>query len=414
MNNALTILTTPNAHPITRRAGLLTLLGSALALAGCGGGGSDVAGLSSGGTGSFSVGPITGFGSVIVNGVRFDDSSASVSDDDGGTRDRSELKLGMMVVVTGSTVTRSSVAGDSATATAIVFGSELQGPISAIDTTLQTLTVLGQTVSITGSTIFDVSTINGGFAALAVNDIVEVHGVVNPGSNTIQATLIEKESSPDVFKIQGLISNLDAGAKQFDIGAIRISYLSTPVDEVRVTPANGVLVRVRLTAVLPPAAAPAVWNATRIRPPENHADENRDEAEVEGSITAFTSTAQFSVNGLAVDASSATFPDGTALAVGVRVDVSGRLSAGVLIADVVEIEDENEVDEREFQLTGVVSGLNTTAQTFVLRGVTVDYSGNPEFREGTVASLADGATVEVRGAASSDGTRIVATRIEFE
>lgn len=411
MNN---VLITPAAHGITRRAGLLTLLGSALALAGCGGGGSDVAGLSSGGTGSFSVGPITGFGSIIVNGVRFDDFTAIVSDDDGGTHDRSELKLGMMVVVTGSTVTRSSVAGDSATASTIVFGSELQGPISAIDTNLQTLTVLGQTVAITGSTIFDVSTISGGLAALAVNDIVEVHGVVNQVSNTIQATLIEKKSSPDVFKIQGLISNLDAGAMQFDIGAIRISYLSTPVDEVRVTPANGVLVRVRLTAVLPPAAAPAEWTATRIRPPENHANESRDEAEVEGSITAFTSAAQFSINGLAVDASNATFPDGTALAPGMRVEVRGRLSAGVLIADVVEIENETEVDEREFQLTGVMSSLNTTAQTFVLRGVTVDYSGNPEFRAGTVANLADERTVEVRGTVSSDGTRIVATRIKFE
>ena len=51
----------------------------ALLLTGCGGG------VESGGTGatpaSFASGPITGFGSVIVNGVRFDDSKAVVTDD---------------------------------------------------------------------------------------------------------------------------------------------------------------------------------------------------------------------------------------------------------------------------------------------------------------------------------------------
>ena len=399
----------PAPHGITRRAGLLTLLGSALAIAGCGGGGDGgIAAVGAGGTGSFSVGPIRGFGSIIVNGVRFDDSAAVVRDDDGGLRDRSELKLGMMVTVTGSGVT-----GDRATANTIVFGSELLGPISALNASAQTLTVLGQTVSITGSTIFDVS-MSGGFASLAVNDIVEVHGVVNQVSNTIQATFIEKKSRPDRFKIQGLASNHDLNAKTFNIGAIRINYSTTLADEVRITPTNGTLVRVRLTAVLPPLPAPAEWTATRIRPPENHANVIRDEAEIEGSITAFTSATQFSVNGIPVNASSAIFPDGTALALGTRVEVKGSLNNGVLTATRVQIENENDADNLEFQLNGVMGSLNTTAQTFALRGVTVDYSRNPEYRDGTVVNLRDGATVEVRGMASSDGTRIVATRIKFE
>ena len=62
----------------TRILGLL----AALTIAACGGG-SDSAAVGSGGTGSFSVGTITGFGSVFVNGQRYDDSSASVSDEDG-------------------------------------------------------------------------------------------------------------------------------------------------------------------------------------------------------------------------------------------------------------------------------------------------------------------------------------------
>ena len=407
------LLINPVAQGITRRAGLLTLLGSAMALAGCGGGGDGgggLAGVGAGGTGSFSVGPITGFGSIIVNGVRFDDTGASVRDDDGGLRNRSELKLGMLVTVIGSTVTRSTVTGDRATATSIVFGGELQGPISAKsapNVSPQTLTVLGQTVQITGSTIFDVS-LNGGFAALLVNDIVEVHGLVNQVTNTIQATFIEKKNNATVFKLQGLASNHDDAAKKFNIGVIRINYSTTT--DVRVIPTNGTLVRVRLTAAALPG--PAEWTATRIRPPEN-ANEDRDEAEIEGSVTAFTSAAQFSVNGIAVTTSTSTaFPDGTALALGMRVEVKGRLSAGVLIAERVKIEDSNDVNGHEFELHGTVSGLVGT--TFVLRGVTVDFSGSPEFRDGTSANLVNGANVEVKGVVSTDGTKVRATRIKFE
>lgn len=404
MNNGLI---TPAAHGITRRAGLLTLLGSALALAGCGGGGSDVAGLSSGGTGSFSVGPITGFGSVIVNGVRFDDSSASVSDDDGGLHERSELKLGMMVVVTGSAVT-----GTSATASSIVFGGELQGPISAISASPQTLTVLGQTVTITGSTFFDIS-MSGGFASLAVNDIVEVHGVVNPFDNTIQATFIEKKNSPSVYKIQGLVKNHNAGSSTFSIGsgasAIQISYANLSTDDVRVTLGNDVLVRVRLQAITPPLA---VWTATRIRPPED-ANEDHDEAEIEGSITAFTSTTRFSVNGIEVNADLARFDDGP-VALGMRVEVKGRLSGGVLIAERVEIEDDNEIDDLEFELHGTATNVTATSFTLTSSGglvVSVTYSS------ALISNLLEGSRVEVRGTAfnaTNASTVIVATQISFE
>ena len=91
---------------ITRRDGLLTMLGSAMALAGCGGGGTSgaaSAGLSSGGTGSFSSGAITGFGSIIVGTIRYDDSKAiSILDIDDDNKDlRNQLKLGMIVRVKG-------------------------------------------------------------------------------------------------------------------------------------------------------------------------------------------------------------------------------------------------------------------------------------------------------------------------
>ena len=58
-----------------RRRALGALAAAGVVAAGCGGG-TDVAGVGSGGTGAptpvFASGPITGFGSVIVDGIRFD------------------------------------------------------------------------------------------------------------------------------------------------------------------------------------------------------------------------------------------------------------------------------------------------------------------------------------------------------
>ncbi|MGE5115419.1 MAG: hypothetical protein ACM3N6_02890, partial [Betaproteobacteria bacterium] len=61
------------------RAGLLALL-VALAGAGlvsCGGG------VGTGGTGSYGSGPVSGFGSIFVGDIEFDDSAAAIVDDDG-------------------------------------------------------------------------------------------------------------------------------------------------------------------------------------------------------------------------------------------------------------------------------------------------------------------------------------------
>jgi hypothetical protein len=99
-------------------------------IAACGGG-SNSAGVGLGGTGAFNItayseGTITGFGSVIVNGSRYDDTLATVRDED-GPRNRSDLKLGMVVAVEGK-IGNSNLAS----ANDISFDSALLGPVSAV------------------------------------------------------------------------------------------------------------------------------------------------------------------------------------------------------------------------------------------------------------------------------------------
>jgi hypothetical protein len=383
----------------TLRALGLVMLAAVVACGGGGGGGGS-ASVGSGGTGSFSVGTITGFGSVIVNGLRYDDSSASVSDED-GARSRNDLKLGMVVKVQGSINSTGT-----ATASSILFDSELLGPVSAISLGGKTFTIIGQKVLVDNSTIFDTS-LPLGFASIQTSQVLEVHGFVNPATNALQASLIELKANPNKFKISGTVRNLQTSAKTLQIGAETISYAGLNGSNVPSNLANGLLLKVRLSPNAP--GATGTWTAIRLST-VNEALNDQDEAEVEGLISAFTSATQFSVGSVSVDARSASFPDGTAsLVLGARVKAKGRVTNGILVAQKVELES----DGKDIELKGPVSNVDSSAKTFVVRGVTVSYGGSVRFDNGTAASLVNGVSVEVEGQNLPNSAIVGATRIKF-
>jgi Domain of unknown function (DUF5666) len=225
------------------------------------------------------------------------------------------------------------------------------------------------------------------------------------------ATRIEAEAGATAYKLRGQIKNLDTALKTFTINGQLISYASLPGIGVPPGLTNGQIVRVRLQTTQVAGA----WVATALRGGLRVPDVSRREAHVEGVISTFTSTSNFQVNGLQVDASGASFPDGTAgIVLGARVEVEGVITAGVLVASKVEIEDRRAPGERLLELHGEMGNLNTTDKTFALRGVTVWYGGTVEYRDGTVATLANGKRVEVKGVLSTDRTRLEARRIEFK
>jgi hypothetical protein len=139
--------------------------------------------------------------------------------------------------------------------------------------------------------------------------------------------------------------------------------------------------------------------------------DDRDNVEVEGRITAFTSLTDFAIDGIAVDARGATFEGGAAgLAPGAKVEVKGSLRGGVLLATKVEFEDD-EGDGASFVLNGAIQSVDPTAMRFVVRGVTVVWSVTTRFDNGSDVDLVVGASVEVRGRLSSDRLTIDATLI---
>ena len=376
----------------------------AAVVAGCGGG------VDSGGTGapatSFASGPITGFGSVIVNAVHYDDAAATVRDGNGALRSRNDLRLGMTIDVRGSAIGTDAGGNAASTASSIVFASAIVGPVAVNDVAGRTLVVLGQPVDIGASTVFAESLV-GGQAAIGVGSIVEVYARLDVATGRYTATRVDVRAAGTPFLLRGVVAALDTVTRTFSFGALRISYAG--IAAVPSTLANGRFFRVSLAAA---PGAGGVWPATALvdgAPPI----EDHEEAKLEGRVSAFTSATSFSVDGRPVDARNARV-EGAGLALGARVEVEGTISAGVLVATRVKVEDEAGDDDEEFEVQGAIVSIDRTAKTFVVREVTVSYEGSVEFRGGTAADLAVGRGVEVKGRLSSDGTRVAAERIEFK
>jgi hypothetical protein len=381
-------------------AGLLAV--TVAVLGGCGGG------VGTGGTGGFASGPITGFGSVIVNSVRFDDSGAQVLDGDGVAHTRDDLRLGMTVDIDSSTISTDASGTATAQATRIRYDSDLLGPIGSVDQTAGTFTVLGQLVVIDSTTVF--SETLGGIDALRSGQSVEVYAVFDSAAQRYRATRVSAPASSALAHVRGLVAQADATAKTLRIGEVIYGY--TGASGVPSNVGAGQYVRITVSNSTPTAGNYPVqaFGTAVASPPDS------DDGSLKGLISSFVSSRSFSVNGRPVDASTADFPNGTAgLGVGVNVEISGALRDGTLRATRVKITSDAQQSSQLFELHGAVTAVNAAQNTFSLRGVTVS-TVRPDllYQGGNVTNLIVGRQLTVKGKLSSDGLRVEATLIAFE
>jgi len=93
-----------------------------------------------------SIGPITGFGSVVAGGVHYGTGTATVLfDGEPGTL--GDLRVGMIVSILGEIDNSTGVAQ----ASEIRFGVDVEGPISSLNPVNSSFVVLGKTVLVTGA-----------------------------------------------------------------------------------------------------------------------------------------------------------------------------------------------------------------------------------------------------------------------
>jgi hypothetical protein len=161
---------------------------AAALLAGCGGSSDESTTAQAAST--VTAGTIEGFDSgtsIVVNGLVFDSSSASVVDDDDRSSLRSALKLGMEVEIQSAQAATST---RSASATKIAFSSALVGLVDAVNTDASQLTVIGQTVQVSAGTVFG-DDFADGLASVTVGSILKVYGIFDASTGITTATRIE-------------------------------------------------------------------------------------------------------------------------------------------------------------------------------------------------------------------------------
>ena len=284
------------------------------------------------------VGTVTGFGSVYVNGVKYETDSSSYRVDDDDAFDDSALAIGMKVKVKG-TVNADGVTG---TATSIEYDDDLEGPIDAnslapdlLDPTIQTFTIFGIPVKvIDGKTIFDDGL---SFATLDQNMPVEVSGYFD-GTHLV-ATYIEPQTDlDDQFEVKGTVSNLVAG-DMFKLTAYGTT-ITVDISNAVTTPAglaDGVFVEVKGTW----NAAASTFMAIEIEiDDEDYLDEDDDDVELKGVLT--HDGTGYVVNGvplLVLDDEVEDTDLALADLIGMRVEVEGFMQDGVLVVQEIGYED---------------------------------------------------------------------------
>jgi len=128
-----------------------------------GGGDNQVSGIDRGGI-TIAQGPINGFGSVIVNGVRYSTAGRPGSRSTTSRAWSRTCAWAQVVRVRGPT----GCGGTTGTATTISYDDDVEGPIQSIEAGADTLVVLGQTVKVGPSTSFDDRISTRSLAGLAV------------------------------------------------------------------------------------------------------------------------------------------------------------------------------------------------------------------------------------------------------
>ena len=368
-----------------------------VAIAGC------TLGAGSPGTPTLSKGVITAKGSVWVNGVEYNDSSAAISVGGAANGSDADLKVGMVVEVKGA----SNTAGQGV-ASQILYAANLEGTVDAspaIDTVTGVFYVFGHKIATDPTTVFDGVT---GLSGLAAGDRVEVSGIA--GSGVLNASRVEKQSSGGDFKIRGVVTGLPANPFTLtadDGTTVSVNVSSGTLDAAIV---NTSRVLVDFTAW----ANPLVVTADKVHLiGELHADDN-ERTDVSGIVSGFVAgpPATFTVDGTSVSADASLV---AGVANGVKVEVQGTMSSGILVADSVHVDQESNIEAE-----GTASAVSAAASTITLDGVVFTVSATTIYRDESsaaiehfgIGNIAANDPLQIKGYVDTTTNTVVARRVE--
>lgn len=394
-------------------------------LAACGGGGGGSGSSDGGATSSgSSVGPVSGFGSVYVNGTRFR-TDGSVTSDDGVERE-TQLEKGMILKVSGTWDDRGE--GE---AQRIDYDDTIRGPLTSAtwDDVEKTgaLIVAGQTVQLDGQTVFK------GLSPVELNGVaadtyrVRVSGwQLDDGSFRasfvgVRAIGVDFDDDNEV-EIEGLVENLDTDAQTFTINGFPVDYTSAVFDDDldREDLRDGIAVEVEGNL------QGGVLVAREIDDEDDLFDDD-DDVEIAGTVYDFDAGARtFFINGVQVQINGSTeFDDGlreSSMANGLLVKVEGEYRNGLLIAEEIEPRDgdaelEGVIESKPDSESLIVSGVRVVLTSGTL--IEDDDDDNDDdritMRAQDIENLNVGDFLEIEGRQrSDDGGFLEAIKVERE
>jgi Domain of unknown function (DUF5666) len=369
---------------------------AAIALAGCGGG--MQAGVGSGGSGAplaVGFGPVTGFGSIIVNGERYDETAAEVMVDERPDRARAAtvaaIRLGMRVELQHRNLV---------VATATV-AAELIGPVSSVSGT--GFVALGQTVQVNAD---PVRTVFEGFdtlSDLALGSVVEVHGD-RAANGDVLATRVElRPAGLPLSRVAGTAT--DVVGSSFRLGTLTVDASAATVVPATATISNGQ--RVVVWTDVPYTGGALAAKVVRVGAA---AIAPNAAVNLDGVIGAFQGTDSLRVSGVPVSAVQASVIGGTAadLRNGLQVRVRGTFTGGVLNATTLEI---LQAAEPVVQLTGPITDFVSANASFRIRNTLAQVTPQTTYVNGIASNLGNGAVVKASGQLSGSTVQLVT--VEF-
>jgi len=318
---------------------------------------------------SVSVGVITAFGSVYVNGVKYETNNSTDVTIDGESAMESQLGVGMLVTVRGKVNTD----GVTGAASNIIFEDDIEGLVFANNiTTDHSLNVMGQTVITDIDTVFESQVVAiTRLEEIVENNIVEVSGFTS-GDGTIFASRVEVKrqlyNAGEPIEIKGMASNV--GGSEFNIGNLTIMYSdqTTLRDFSGKQFIDGMLVEVKSQQALD-AQGKLIASSIELKDDiKNFALASQaKEIEFEGIVTQQELSGQFSLNGREITITSSTeFKGGdiAAIKVGVKIKMEGVLGIdGNIVAKELKFEQQSKT-----KLEGVITEINPNKQTITVLG----------------------------------------------
>lgn len=377
-------------------------------LSACGSGGSG-SGTSESQVAVSSSGTITNFGSVYVNGRKYEinDATKTTKDDVTVTGDasaKSLLKLGMVVTVSGTS------SGGARTAAAIRHDNTLEGPISSIDPATSRFVVLGQTVLVDDTTTFDSGVT---FGSLLVGHVVEISGFVK-ADGVIVASFIERKALSGGCslgcEVKGVVTSHTHGTTSFHLGLLTVNYSGASIDNTLPAPTgsnwDGKFVEVKGTTL-----NGAILTASRVEA-EGFQAANGGQVELEGYVTSVVGPTSFVLGNTTVQFTGGTVYLGglsSEITVGQKLEVQGSISNGVITATKVTFQDAVRIE------SNVAFPPAPTSLTLDgVPGVTVLVNSQTAFKNvANLSAVAVGNNVRVRGREGS-GNTVIATEVELK